>query len=287
MYLFKTLNNIDTKIIYDSFMEAFSDYSVNLFLPYKDFKTMLINKGFNPCISLRLFHNNKLIGFVLNGKRKWNGKETAYDMGTAIIPDYRTCGFSKKMIVKVTEILKENNIEQYLLEVIQNNIKAFELYKSQGFQITRNFSVLQADIKPSISFLSSSYTIEAITDIDESMWSIFKNFWDFSPSWQNSIDSIKATKEIFTYIVVKDKKNIIGYGVIEKKSGKIPQLAVNKNYRNKSIGKNILYELVKNTDSNSIKLINIDRKYKNMENFLINLGFQISSMQYEMILNIK
>ena len=141
---------------------------------------MLINKGFNPCISLGLFHNNKLIGFVLNGKRKWNGKETAYDMGTAIIPDYRTCGFSKKMIVKVTEILKENNIEQYLLEVIQNNIKAFELYKSQGFQITRNFSVLQADIKPSISFLSSSYTIEAITDIDESMWSIFKSFGFFS-----------------------------------------------------------------------------------------------------------
>ncbi len=89
------------------------------------------------------------------------------------------------------------------------------------------------------------------------------------------------------YGIVKDKKNIIGYGVIEKKSGKIPQLAVNKNYRNKNIGKNILYELVKNTDSNSIKLINIDRKYKNMENFLINLGFQISSMQYEMILNIK
>lgn len=48
-----------------------------------------------------------------------------------------------------------------------------------------------------------------------------------------------------------------------------------------------MYELVKNTDSNSIKLINIDRKYKNMENFLINLGFQISSMQYEMILNIE
>ena len=48
MYLFKTLNNIDTKIIYDSFMEAFSDYSVNLFCLIKILKQCLSIKDLIP-----------------------------------------------------------------------------------------------------------------------------------------------------------------------------------------------------------------------------------------------
>lgn len=286
MYLFKTLDKIDIKIIYKSFMEAFSDYSVNLFLPYDDFIKMLAGKGFNPEISIGLFHNDRLAGFILNGKRKWNGKETAYDMGTALLPSYRNCGFSKKMITKMLEILKEKNIEQYLLEVIQDNKKAFELYKSQNFKITRDFSVFQLKENSYISHIPSAYTFETVSEITDDMWKIFKTFWDFYPSWQNSINSVKAVKEIFSYIVAKDGNKIIGYGIVEKKSGKVPQLAVNKNYRNKNIGKNIVHELIKNSEAKLLKFINIDREYKNTEIFLKNLGFEITSLQYEMILEI-
>lgn len=119
------------------------------------------------------------------------------------------------------------------------------------------------------------------------MWEDFKTFWDFCPSWQNSINSVKAVKEIFSYVIAKDNDKIIGYGIVEKKSGKIPQLAINKNYRKQNIGKNIIYQLIKNSDTKLVKFINIDREYKNMENFLENLGFEITSLQYEMILEIK
>ena len=287
MYLFKTLENTDKKIIYKSFMEAFSDYSVNLFLPYKDFEKMLVGKGFDPNISIGLFYKENLVGFILNGKRQWFGKNTAYDMGTALLPAYRNCGFSKKMVVKMIEILKEKGINQYLLEVIQNNTKAFELYKSQNFQISRDFSVFQLKDNLDIPCKSSQYTVETISNIDDNLWEEFKSFWEILPSWQNSIDSVKAVKEVFSYVVAKDREKIIGYGIIEKKSGKIPQLAVKKDYRNQGVGRNILCELIKNTDSKLIKFINIDRKYKDMERFLENLGFTISSLQYEMILDIK
>ena len=287
MYLFKTLNNIDTKIIYESFMEAFSDYSVNIFLPYDEFEKMLVGKGFNPEISIGLFHKEKLVGFVLNGKRQWNGKETAYDMGTALLPFYRNCGFSKKMLVKILEVLKEKNTEQYLLEVIQSNKKAFGLYNSQNFKISRYFSVFRLKENVCICPVSIPYAIETISEITDEMWEDFKTFWDFCPSWQNSINSIKAVKEIFSYVIAKDNDKIIGYGIVEKKSGKIPQLAINKNYRKQNIGKNIIYQLIKNSDTKLVKFINIDREYKNMENFLENLGFEITSLQYEMILEIK
>ena len=287
MYLFKTLENTDKKIIYKSFMEAFSDYSVNLFLPYEDFEKMLEGKGFNPNISIGLFYKENLVGFILNSKRQWLGKDTAYDMGTALLPDYRNCGFSKKMVIKMIDILKEKGINQYLLEVIQNNTRAFELYKSQNFQISRDFSVFQLKDNLNIPCKSSQYTIETISNIDDDLWEEVKSFWEILPSWQNSIDSVKAVKEIFSYVVAKDREKIIGYGIIEKKSGKIPQLAVKKDYRNQGVGRNILCELIKNTDSKLIKFINIDRKYKDMERFLETLGFTISSLQYEMILDLK
>ena len=61
MYLFTTLDKINKKIIYESFIEAFSDYSVNIFLPYEDFEKMLIGKGFNSEISIGFLKSEKIL----------------------------------------------------------------------------------------------------------------------------------------------------------------------------------------------------------------------------------
>ena len=237
---------------------------------------------------------------------------------------YRGYGFSKKMIKEILKLLKEKNVEQYLLEVIQDNKNAFELYKAHDFKISRDFSVFQLKKNSCIPSASIPYKIETVSEISDNMWEIFKTFWDFSPSWQNSINSVKAVKEIFSYVItvseisdnmweifktfwdfspswqnsinsvkavkevfsyviVKDKNNIIGYGIIEKNSGKIPQLAVDKNYRNKNIGKNIINRLTSCTDGDFIKFINIDRKCENIEKFLKSLNFEISSLQYKFL----
>ena len=37
------------------------------------------------------------------------------------------------------EILRQNDIHQYLLEVIQTNRGAVELYRKEGFKVTREF----------------------------------------------------------------------------------------------------------------------------------------------------
>lgn len=54
-------------------------------------------------------------------------------------------------------------------------------------------------------------------------------FWDFKPSWQNSIDSSNAVSDTFIYSIVKVNDDIVGYGIIDKKTGAIPQIAVDKN----------------------------------------------------------
>lgn len=80
--------------------------------------------------------------------------------------------------------------------------------------------------------------------------------------------------------------NIVGYGVIDKKTGDIPQIAVNKNYRRKGIARSIFADLIKNTESYNINVINVDGESRSMKDFLLKLGFECGVSQYEMILKL-
>ncbi len=122
--------------------------------------------------------------------------------------------------------------------------------------------------------------------INPNDWRELTEFWDFVPSWQNSIDSINAVSDSFIYSIVHLDDNIVGYGVIDKKTGDIPQIAVNKNYRRKGIAKSIITDLMKNTESYNINVINVDGRSKSMKDFLLKLGFECGVSQYEMILKL-
>ena len=57
------------------------------------------------------------MGFVLNGFRDWNGKATVYDLGTGVIGEYRKQGITSNIMSCLKALLKEEGVEQYLLEV--------------------------------------------------------------------------------------------------------------------------------------------------------------------------
>ncbi len=74
--------------------------------------------------------------------------------------------------------------------------------------------------------------------------------------------------------------------MINKKTGDIPQIAVNKNYRGKGIGRSIVTDLIENTESQKISILNVDDESKCTKDFLIKIGFEPIVSQYEMLLHI-
>lgn len=114
-----------------------------------------------------------------------------------------------------------------------------------------------------------------------------KEFWDIQPSWQNSIESICALKDAFVYSVVRTDSKIVGYGIIDKRTGDIPQISVNRNCRNKGIARSIVTDLINNTESDKVVVINVDDRSKVSKDFLSALGFECYVEQYEMILEIN
>ncbi|EDU36729.1 GNAT family N-acetyltransferase [Clostridium sporogenes] len=281
MLEYRTLNKTSIETLHKAFLDAFSDYQIEVDLSIERLKQMLQRRGYVPEISIGAFKNDLLVGFILNGLRSWNGKTTVYDIGTGVIIDYRRQGITSSMLLNVKEILKQKQVEQYLLEVIQSNTSAFQFYKKEGFQVKRNFPCFELDKKCYVPL--KKYKVE---HTNRMAWEQLTEFWDFEPSWQNSMDSINAVSEEFLYSIVHFDNTIVGYGIINKKTGDIPQIAVNKHYRGKGIGRSIITDLMENTESHKISVINVDDESKCTKDFLIKLGFEYIVGQYEMFLKI-
>jgi ribosomal protein S18 acetylase RimI-like enzyme len=284
MIIYSTLENTDLEKLHKAFIEAFSDYEVKLDLSLLKFQNMLQRRGYVSKSSIGALKNDKLVGFILNGIRNWEGKLTTYDVGTAVIKNYRGHGITSNMFLNATQLLKELEVEQYLLEVIQSNESAVKLYKKQGFEILRDLECYKIDKNKYSN--TTTYNVEHINIIDEGIWDKLIKNWDSKPSWQNSIDSINALSEAFIYSIVIINDIVVGYGIIDKKTGDIPQIAVDKNYRFNGIGKSILTDLINNTESRSISILNVDSNCDSLKKFLLHLGFENSVSQYEMVLKL-
>jgi ribosomal protein S18 acetylase RimI-like enzyme len=282
MIQYKTLEKVDIEILHNTFLNAFKDYQVNMEIPLSKFNEMLIIRGYNSEISMGAFENGELIGFVFNGLRKWNEKPTAYDTGTGVIREYRKQGITSNLMLNIKNLLKSKEIHQYLLEVIKTNTNALELYKKQGFEIVREFECFRLEKSMLEATMNYNISQQQISNYDLEQ---FLKFWDFNPSWQNSIDSITAKKDKYYCINVNLNDKVVGYGIIDKITGNIPQIAVHKDYRRRGIAKCIITELINNTDSNRISVLNVD-KDSTLAKFLHDLNFEHFVDQYEMILTL-
>jgi len=281
MIYFKALDNISIDAIHKTFQEAFSDYQVKIDLPLWKFQQMILRRGYHPAISVGAFQDERLVGIVLNGLRQWKGKVTAYDLGTGVIAEFRRQGITSEMLSQVKSVLKTKQVEQYLLEVLKTNQSAIELYNKQGFELKREFSCYQLEKEKFIP--KTSVKVKHIERID---FKELREFWNFEPSWQNSESSIEAVPEAFEYVIAESGNAVIAYGMIDKKTGDIPQIAVHKDNRCKGIGSSILSELVRSTDAQSVSVLNVEASDKNMNDFLVQSGFNYQVGQYEMLLKV-
>lgn len=279
MFNYKTLDNTSIEIIHKAFIDAFSDYQVKIEMPIWKFEQMLQRRGYVPEMSIGAFVNETLIGFVMNGCRILNGKLAVYDLGTGVVREHRRQGVINNILSDIKVLIKEKNVKKYVLEVIKSNESAVNLYKRQNFQIQRELECFQIN-KNQYNFINN-HKVELANKIDLNQ---LVQFWDFNPSWQNSIDSVNAVSDSFIYSIVRFDDTIVGYGIIDKKSGDIPQIAVDRNFRCNGVARSLITNLIKNTESPNISVLNIDGQMKSMQNFFIKLGFKNSVTQYEMVL---
>lgn len=282
---YRSLANSSAKKIWETFNDAFSDYEVSIQMPFEKFVRMGQRRGTDYEISMGAFDEGTLTGFVANAGGLWQGDNTIYDCFTGVIKNYRKKGIATKLIQESFINSKKLGFQKYLLEVIQTNTKAYELYLSKGFEVVRKFDVYRAEA-PNISFREKQHKF-VIRKGERLDWELFKTFWDIYPSWQNSIDSVIRVIEDFEIFSAFDNEKCIGYLILETSTGDVPQIAVHKDYRRKGIGSSLIKKAIENRRKGfKLSVLNIDSNYKSFSEFMTNLNFKVVVKQYEMIKNL-
>lgn len=244
---------------------------------------MLERRGFSASHSFGAFDSNKLVSFTFNGIGIHLGKSTAYDTGTGTIKEYR----GQKLAGKIFEVsiphLKEEGIEQYLLEVLQHNTPAFNIYKDQGFKISREFNYYFTDYQQlalNQNQISHDYQLQEIAFDQIEKCS---SFWDFQPSWQNSLEAINRRHNDFYFVGCFHQTILVGYGILDPKSGDITQIAVDKDKRRQGIATQLFNHLIEKNRYSSVKILNTEKGYQPMEEFIKSFEIPLAGLQYEMI----
>jgi ribosomal protein S18 acetylase RimI-like enzyme len=275
MIVHRLLSDDDFESLYDCFLTAFSDYEVDMLMSREQFRQRLRRDGVRLELSAAAFDGERMVGFYINGSGDWQGKSTAYDAGTGVIPDYRGRGVAKELFAFLERRLKEVGVAQYLLEVLTSNVPAAALYRKLGFQETRRLVVFRSQKGP--KRLEHSVSIKAIEQPD---WALYKTFWDGFPSWQNSSEAVDRVRGDRSIVAAYANDKCVGYGVVFVPSANLMQLAVAPQHRREGVGSAILAIL---EGSTTLKINNIDEDLKAALAFYEANGYKRVLSQYEMI----
>lgn len=276
----KSLSNICLDELFEAFEQAFANYEVRL--NKAELLTMLKRRGFDPKVSFGAFDGNKIVSFSYNGIGDFYGIPTAYDTGTGTLRNYQGKGLATQVFEYSIPHLKKIGIKEYLLEVLQHNTGAFSVYRKLGFEVTREFYYFKSkneEINKAIRTLGFPYTLKSI-GIDEH--NSIRNFWDFEPSWQNSLEAIKRSLKEFICLGVFSESKLVGYGIFEPVSGDVTQIAVDKQFRRRGIGSLLFLKMLESNKHSSIKIINTDIRCNSITAFLKSKNIEPAGKQFEM-----
>lgn len=278
MITYRFLSAADSAKLYECFLEAFSDYQVDMRASREEFEQRLVRDGVRLEISAGAFDETRMVGFYMNALGDWKGRRSAFDAGTGVIPAYRRQGIAEELFAFMVPRLKEASVEQYLLEVLTGNERAVALYRKLGFVDIRRLAVFR---RSAPLFTDAEPEVRRVEEPD---WELCKSFWDGDPSWQNSIDAVERVANDRVVICAYVDETCVGYGIAFKPWVSLMQLAVAPAHRRKGIGSKILSALQREVSgTDSLKVSNIDEGLKGTLAFYERNGFKMVLEQYEMV----
>ncbi len=279
----RSLEHTDFDTLFRGFEKAFLDYEIHF--DKEEVRSMLKRRGYNPELSFAAFDADEIVAFTFNGTGTFNDIFTAYDTGTGTSREYRGKGLAKDIFKYSIPYLKEAGVGQYLLEVLQNNTKAISVYQKLGFRTTREFDCFRQK-KNDINCVIENKRISPIERAPVEFASIADafTFFDFSPSWQNSMESIERAGSDLVCLGAFVANELVGYCVFDPLTGDLSQIAVSQPFRRQGIASRLLRDMIKRTKSDGIKVLNVISSCHPMAAFLNKSNLKMTGKQFEMIL---
>lgn len=281
-YECRFLSESDFDLLHEKFLEAFSDYFIPFSLSKDQFRNHILLNAVDLESSIGCFARGEMVGFSLNGLGEWNGRATVYDAGTGVVPAFRRRGVSRRMFEIMIPHFKDRGCARFLLEVITQNYPAVQLYERLGFRKTRKLLLLECADRSRIPPPTDDGP--EIREIDVPDFASLQKLWDGGTSWQNSADAITRGRHSKSILGAFDAGACVGYIAYSNPFGRIAQLAVAPDRRNRGIATRLVAEMHRRTPADAnLQVINLDSDISEAVSFFKNLGFEERVAQFEMI----
>lgn len=139
--ILQAANAVRTEQFIDAFNQAYDDYFINIVLTKRSFEALVQRESVDLSASVVAIEGERVVGVAMlaqRGKEGWIG-------GVGVIPSHRRQQIGRRMMEYLIQQAKSLQISTLYLEVIEDNVAAFHLYDSLGFEITRRLLVLERD----------------------------------------------------------------------------------------------------------------------------------------------
>ena len=130
--MIRNLETVSVEELHDAFVDAFSNYESKMDLSVKQLSEMLTTRSYNAKFSRGFFDNGHLVGFLLVGYRVIDGVTYFYDTATGTRQNYQKQGIGDALLKEIKNEMKIDGIDTFVLEVLEHNVAAQELYKKNG-----------------------------------------------------------------------------------------------------------------------------------------------------------
>ncbi|SMD34088.1 Ribosomal protein S18 acetylase RimI [Reichenbachiella faecimaris] len=277
---YRALTRNDLSQMHRSFVEAFSNYQVNMKMSRDAFEDRMLSKlNINFGLSPGVFSGDKLVGFIFQTINKYEGQLAAYNGGTGVIPGYLGQGLTAKMYEFILPDLISNGVEKCVLEVLIDNEAAIHAYSKVGFKKTKTFQCLM--LKDGILKKNANQTLE-IKETRVFSVSEYGSLGEINPSMLDQLSQVRYHLSKETILEYRENEGLLGYVIFQPKNGRITQLAVHYKYRNQGIGAALLTRAHLLSESKTLSVLNIETKEEGAILFFEALGFARDLQQYEM-----
>ena len=103
---FRTLGDVPMEYLHRVSNAAYADYVEPVHLSLEQLQYLLERRGYRPELSLGAFEGEDMVGFVFNGLGSWGGVPTAYETGTAVLPEWRRKGVSTRLFAALLPLMR-------------------------------------------------------------------------------------------------------------------------------------------------------------------------------------
>ena len=272
MYQYKSLDKISLSEISQCMNLAFSDYAVPIHLTEAELSNLFWVSGVDRDLSYGAFFHGTLVGFMLNSCGLYQGHRAAFNVATGVIPLHRDNQVFTNLLFSVQHVLRENQIERYYLEVLQQNERAISLYERQVFSITRELFVLSSSVSSGI-LPSNRVKYACFSAFD------FSQVFDTNrniPSYEHSDHVLKLHPHLYNVAYVK-KRRVSAWCVFSNTTGQLFQLGWSSIHDLSEIVQSML------TRYPHVIAKNIEASQQEILKMLNGLQFKVVAKQYEMI----